>query len=155
MRLTSLSIEEGSRMPAAQSYAGGNRSPELSWRDPPEGTRSFAVTCFDPDAPTGSGWWHWCVLNLPAAVRSLPEGVSPADIEALGAITLRNDYGEENYGGPATPAGDGMHRYVFTVWALPVEKLDLSKESNCPTAGFLLHRQAIAKAKLTATYVTE
>ena len=93
MRLTSRSIEEGSRMPAAQSYAGGNRSPELSWRDPPEGTRSFAVTCYDPDAPTGSGWWHWCVLNLPAALRSLPEGASPEDLEALGAITLRNDYG--------------------------------------------------------------
>ena len=89
MRLTSRSIEEGSRMPAAQSYAGGNRSPELSWRDPPEGTRSFAVTCFDPDAPTGSGWWHWCVLNLPAALRSLPEGASPENLEALGAITLR------------------------------------------------------------------
>lgn len=155
MKLTSHSIEEGNRMPAVYSYPGGNRSPELSWQDPPEGTRSFAVTCCDPDAPTGSGWWHWCVVNLPAALRSLPEGVSPADIEALGAITLRNDYGEAEYGGAAPPAGDGMHRYVFTVWALPVEKLDLTKESNCPTAGFMLHTQAIAKAKLTATYVTE
>ena len=88
-------------------------------------------------------------------MRSLPEGVSPEDIEALGAITLRNDYGEAEYGGAAPPAGDGMHRYVFTVWALPVEKLDLTEESNCPTAGFMLHAQALAKAKLTATYVTE
>lgn len=155
MRLTSLSIEEGNRMPAVYSYPGGNRSPELSWQDPPEGTRSFAVTCFDPDAPTGSGWWHWCVVNLPETVRSLPEGVSPADIEALGAITLRNDYGEAEYGGAAPPAGDGMHRYVFTVWALPVEKLDLTEKNNCPTAGFVLHAQALATAKLTATYVTE
>ena len=154
MQLTSLTIEEGSRMPAAQSYQGGNRSPELSWRDAPEGTRSFAVTCFDPDAPTGSGWWHWCVLNLPVTVSSLAEGVSPEVLAALRAMTLCNDYGEAKYGGAAPPPGDGMHRYVFTVWALPVEKLALTPESNCPTAGFLLHREALAKATLTATYVT-
>ena len=155
MKLTSHSIEEGSRMPAAQRYSGGNRSPELSWQDPPEGTRSFAVTCFDPDAPTGSGWWHWCVLDLPASVRTLPEGVSAKELEALGAVTLRNDFGEAEYGGAEPPAGDGMHRYVFTVWALPEETLGLAKDGNCPTAGFLLHAKALGKASLTATCVTD
>lgn len=94
-------------------------------------------------------------LEPPRRPALAPRGASPEDLEALGAITLRNDYGEAEYGGAAPPAGDGMHRYVFTVWALPVEKLELSKESNCPTAGFMLHAQALAKAKLTATYVTE
>lgn len=155
MKLTSVNIEEGSRMPVAQSRRGGNRSPELSWQDPPKGTRSFAVTCFDPDAPTGSGWWHWCVLDLPASLRTLPEGVSLEELESLGSVTLRNDFGDAEYGGAEPPAGDGMHRYVYTVWAIPVEKLGLTKESNCPTAGFFLHAKALAKAKLTATYVTE
>ena len=155
MKLLSTTIEEGSRMPAAQSYAGGNLSPALIWRDAPAGTKSFAVTCFDPDAPTGSGWWHWCVLDIPCSVSSLPEGVSPESLSELGAVMLRNDYGEAAFGGATPPAGDGMHRYVFTVWALPEEKLGLAADANCPTSGFMLNAKAIGKAKLTATYVVE
>ena len=155
MKLLSTTIEEGSRMPVEQSYAGGNLSPDLVWREAPAGTKSFAVTCFDPDAPTGSGWWHWCVVNIPLTVESLPRGVTTETLAELGALTLKNDYGEAAFGGAAPPAGDGMHRYIFTVWALPIEKLDVTADTNCPSAGFMLNAVAIGKAKLTATYVVE
>lgn len=152
MRVLSYSLEEGSRMDVRHSLNGGNVSPDLSWEDVPEGTKSFAVTCFDPDAPTGSGWWHWVVLDLPADCRTLPEG---ADVAALGARTLTTDYGTSGYGGACPPEGDGMHRYVFTVWALPVEKLEIPDTASPAMAGFMLNATALAKAKCTATYVAE
>lgn len=152
MKLTSPTLVEGMRMPRTHAKLGANRSPELRWEGAPEGTRSFAVTCYDPDAPTGSGWWHWLVVNLPASVTSLEEG---ACVACLGGQEVRNDYGDTAFGGACPPKGDGMHRYVFTVWALPVEKLDVTDTTSAALIGFQLNALALAKAKITATYVTE
>src|SRR4029450_11016157 len=102
------------------SAGGKNVSPQLSWSGFPEETRGFVVTCFDPDAPTGSGFWHWAVVNLPVSVTELDRGVAPLP---GGAFCVRNDYGEANYGGAAPPPGDRPHRYVFAVHALDVGRL--------------------------------
>ena len=151
MYLKSPSLEEGSRMPAKHSLTGGNLSPALSWSNVPEGTKSFALTCYDPDAPTGSGWWHWVALDIPASATGVEEGVKfSAPVREL--VT---DYGSRGFGGACPPAGDGMHRYVFTVWALPVEKLELPDTASPANAGFMLKATALASARLTATYVTE
>ena len=150
MYLKSPSLEEGSRMPAKHSLNGGNLSPELSWGDIPAGTKSFAVTCYDPDAPTGSGWWHWVALDIPSNVTTLAEGAKLA----APARELTTDYGTKGFGGVCPPSGHGMHRYVFTVWALPVEKLDLPDGATAANAGFMLNAMALATAKITATYVT-
>ncbi len=150
MYLKSSRLVEGSLMQPEQSLTGGNVSPDLSWGDFPPETKSFAVTCFDPDAPTGSGWWHWVALDIPASVTSLEAG---AKLQAP-ARELATDYGTRGYGGACPPSGHGMHRYIFTVWALPVEKLELPDSATAANAGFMLNAMALASAKITATYVT-
>ena len=151
MFLKSSSIEEGSRMGPKQSLNGRNLSPELTWGDAPAGTKSFAVTCYDPDAPTGSGWWHWVALDIPADVTHLPEGAKLA----APARELVTDYGCRGFGGACPPAGHGMHRYVFTVWALPAVKLNLPDTATAANAGFMLNAMALASARITATYVID
>ena len=151
MKLTAPTLVEGSRMPETHTLDGANRSPALSWDDVPEGTKSFAITCYDPDAPTGSGWWHWLVIDLAGDLRSLPEAAAlPA-----GARAITNDFGFKEYGGARPPKGHGMHRYIFTVWALPVERLDVADNAVAASVGFMLNALALDKAKITATYVTE
>ncbi|WP_231908797.1 YbhB/YbcL family Raf kinase inhibitor-like protein [Marinomonas sp. TW1] len=125
------------------------KATQLTWADAPAGTKSYAITTYDPDAPTGSGWWHWISFNIPAKVSSLSRG---ADMKSLGAIELKSDYGSTGFGGACPPKGDGMHRYQFTVWALPVEKLDLNASVSAAIVGYTLNSMAIGKAKLTATY---
>src|SRR5690606_5727287 len=98
------------------SVGGDNVSPQLAWSGFPADTKGFVVTCFDPDAPTGSGFWHWVLVNLPATVTELPRGVAEGDLG--GAFSVRNDYGQHGYGGAAPPAGDRPHRYLFAVHAL-------------------------------------
>ena len=129
--LTSPDIADGE--PIAEMYtfngfgcAGGNISPALSWSGAPAGVKSFALTCYDPDAPTGSGFWHWTVFNLPPDTTSLPKGAGDAKTPALpkGAITVRNDAGFAGYLGPCPPKGDKPHRYEFTIYAVDVDKLD-------------------------------
>ncbi|HEX8660715.1 MAG TPA: YbhB/YbcL family Raf kinase inhibitor-like protein, partial [Brevundimonas sp.] len=117
--LTSTGFADGGALPDAQVYAKGNRSPQLSWSGAPEGTKSFAVTCYDPDAPTGSGFWHWTVANIPADVTELTEG-GPVP---AGAVEGRTDFGEPGFGGAAPPQGHGPHRYIFTVFAVDVDSL--------------------------------
>ncbi|MFM0735194.1 YbhB/YbcL family Raf kinase inhibitor-like protein [Paraburkholderia sediminicola] len=129
--LTSASFHAGGTVDAAQVFnqddcKGGNRSPQLTWHDAPAGTRSFAVTVFDPDAP-GRGWWHWAVAAIPATVNSLPENASSSGfLKKLGAVEARNDFDTDGYGGPCPPPGK-PHRYVITVYALNTASLRLAQ----------------------------
>jgi Raf kinase inhibitor-like YbhB/YbcL family protein len=134
--------------------SGGNLSPALSWSEPPAGTRSLAVTLYDPDAPTGSGWWHWLVFNLPANTRSLPTGAGDASGAKLpaGAVQSRTDVGAPGYFGPCPPVGDQPHRYIVTVHALKVDQLPLQPDSSGAMVGFFLNANSLGKATLTARY---
>jgi Raf kinase inhibitor-like YbhB/YbcL family protein len=134
---------------------GKNISPQLSWENAPEGTRSFAITMYDPDAPTGSGWWHWVVVDLPKDVTSLPANAGSPDPQGMipqRARQLRTDYGKPGYGGPCPPEGDRPHRYIITVYALPMEKLDVPDDASPAMAGFNLNAAALAKASLMFYY---
>lgn len=132
---------------------GGNRSPQLAWQSAPPGTRSFALTCFDPDAPTGSGFWHWVVVNIPPSVISLPPGAGdPADgkLPAV-ALEVRTDFGKPGYGGPCPPPGS-VHRYIFTLHAVGIEKLPVSADTSAAIVGFHLHFNTLEQASLIALY---
>jgi hypothetical protein len=133
---------------------GGNESPALAWANPPAGTKSFALTVYDPDAPTGSGWWHWVVFDIPAAARALPAGAGGADGTGLpaGAVQSRTDFGAPGYGGACPPRGHGQHRYIFTLFALDVERLGLAPDSSAALVGFNLGAHTLAKASITARY---
>lgn len=134
---------------------GGNVSPALSWRGAPAGTRSFGIMVHDPDAPTGgAGFWHWVVIDLPADTTGLPRGAGTADGSALPAGTrqIRTDFGTPGWGGPCPPAGDKPHRYVFTVYALKVPKLEIPPDATASLTGFMLNANALAKASFTAKY---
>ncbi|NJC41566.1 hypothetical protein GGQ87_001824 [Brevundimonas alba] len=146
--LSSNDITDGGVLPDAQVQAKGNTSPHLKWSGAPEGTKSYAVTCYDPDAPTGSGFWHWTVANIPADVTELSTG-GPVP---SGAVEGRTDYGSPGFGGAAPPPGHGPHRYIFTVFAVDTEKLDVTPDNSGAVFGFNLHFHTLAKATITATY---
>jgi Raf kinase inhibitor-like YbhB/YbcL family protein len=155
LTLTSTDIQAGKIMPKAQEFTGfgcegGNQSPQLSWSGAPAGTKSYAITAYDPDAPTGSGWWHWLSFNIPAHVSQLATGASghmPA-----GVVESRTDYGVPGFGGACPPKGDKAHRYQFTIFALDVEKLDLAADSSGALVGYYLNGHALAKKTLEALY---
>ncbi|MBO1324880.1 kinase inhibitor [Acetobacter sp. TBRC 12305] len=155
--LTSPAFITGDVLPQAQVYngmgqSGQNLSPALTWKGAPEGTKSFVVTVYDPDAPTGSGWWHWVVVNIPPNVTTLPEGAgSGRGGMPEGALQIRTDFGVPGYGGAAPPPGR-VHRYVFTVYALDVPKLEASADSSPALVGFMVHHHQLAAASLTALY---
>ncbi|HHC07288.1 MAG TPA: YbhB/YbcL family Raf kinase inhibitor-like protein [Actinobacteria bacterium] len=130
---------------------GGNRSPHLAWADAPEGTGSFAVTCYDPDAPTGSGFWHWVVVNIPADVTELPTGAGSGEGLPAGALQTRTDFGAPGYGGPCPPEGDHPHRYFFTVHAVD-GTLEVDEDTSPAVVGFQLHFKTLAKADLVGLY---
>lgn len=131
---------------------GGNRSPQLEWSGAPAGTKSFAVTIYDPDAPTGSGWWHWVVYNLPASASKLDAGAGQQGKLPQGAEHGRNDYGRFDFGGACPPEGDKPHRYVFTVHALKVDKIEVPKDASAALIGYMINASRIGAAMLTATY---
>ena len=133
---------------------GQNISPALAWKNAPAGTQSFAVTLYDPDAPTGSGWWHWVVYNIPANAQALPENASNASSRALppGSNQGRTDFGSAAYGGPCPPAGDQPHRYVFTLHALKTAHLDLPADASPALIGFMIHANIIEKTSITYRY---
>lgn len=133
---------------------GENKSPQLSWTNPPEGTKSYAITIYDKDAPTGSGWWHWVVFDLPSNTTELPTGAGTVELglapkEAIQSIT---NYGTKGYGGPCPPEGHGLHQYVITVHALKTDKLGLDENTNPAVVGYYLSNNTIAKASLVAYY---
>jgi len=155
--LTSTDITDGAPLKNAQvsgimGAGGEDISPQLSWSGFPERTRGFAVTVFDPDAPTASGFWHWAVANLPATVTELPAGVGDGSLLPGGALTLCNDAGMRRYVGAAPPAGHGYHRYFVAVHALEVEKLDLTEDASPAYLGFNLFMKSIARAVIHGTY---
>ena len=158
MQLTSRDIASGSTIDRKHVFpemgcGGANISPALSWTDAPEGTKSFAITVYDPDAPSGSGWWHWMVYDIPANVTSLETGAGNEGGKLpAGARQGMTDYGVKAWGGPCPPPGDKPHRYIFTVFALSVEKLDVPDNATSAQIGFNLHFGTIAKAQFTAMY---
>jgi|SRR5918994_3124027 Raf kinase inhibitor-like YbhB/YbcL family protein len=135
---------------AHDSSGGANLSPHLAWSGFPPETKSFAVTCYDPDAPTGSGFWHWVLINLPASVTELPRGAS--EDAGDGRFSVRSDYGASGYGGAAPPPGDRPHRYLFAVHALDVDKLDLTPDATPAYVGFNLAFHTLARAVIRPTF---
>ncbi len=150
MQITSASFADGEMIPLtfAEKDAGGeNRSPQLSWSGAPEGARSYALTIYDPDAPTGSGFWHWVAFNIPLSTTELAEGEALPD----GAREWLNDYGYEGYGGACPPPGR-THRYIHTVHALDVESLDVPQGATCAQARFMLMAHSIDSASITPLF---
>lgn len=132
---------------------GGNLSPQLSWNGAPEGTEAFAVFAYDPDAPTGSGWWHWQLVNIPKDVTSLAAGVGAAGETTVpaGSTSIKNDYGTSGFGGACPPEGHGMHRYQFTVFALS-KKLELPEDASGALTGYMVRANSIASSTIEALY---
>ena len=156
--VTSADLHAGHAIASAQVYSGmgcdgQNQSPQLSWTGAPRDTKSFAITMYDPDAPTGSGWWHWVVFNIPADVTSLPTGAGRSSKNLLppGAALGNTDFGTPGYGGPCPPQGDEPHRYIVTVYALD-DSLSIPGNATAAYVGFNIHAHAIGEATLTALY---
>lgn len=157
--LTSPTIKSGDFLSEEQVFngfgcSGKNQSPALKWTESPKETKSFAVTVYDPDAPTGSGWWHWVVYNIPANVTEIVKGAGDPTGKRLppGAIQGRTDFGTHAFGGACPPQGDKPHRYIFTVHALKIEKIDVQPDSSAAMIGFMIHANSLGKASFTAMY---
>jgi Raf kinase inhibitor-like YbhB/YbcL family protein len=156
--VTSTDVTDGQQMPEAQAFSAasdnaGNTSPQLSWSGAPDGTKSYAVTCFDPDAPTPSGFWHWVLVDLPADTTSLDAGAGSAGAALPGnAYHVRNDYGTKDFGGAFPPEGDRPHRYYFVVHAVDVESLGLNDDASPAYVSFTLLGHTLARAIVTPTY---
>ena len=157
--LISPDVPKKGQMKEAQVFSGfgcsgQNISPALAWKNFPAETKSFALMVYDPDAPTGSGFWHWVVYNISANVSSLPTGAGKADGSLLpkGAVQSNTDFGSPGYGGPCPPVGDKPHRYVFTIFALKVDKLELPPNASGALVGFVVRQNAIGKASITGYY---
>lgn len=134
--------------------SGKNQSPALNWTGIPTGTKSFAITVYDPDAPTGSGWWHWVIYNIPGNVSELPAdaGKQESDLLPPGAVQGRTDYGTHAFGGACPPQGDKPHRYIFTIYALKIEKIEVPSDASAALIGFMINSNSLGKASFTAKY---
>jgi len=159
LRLTSPTVKARSTIGNEHVFngfgcSGDNISPELRWEGAPKETKSFAVTVYDPDAPTGSGWWHWIVFNIPPSVTTLPGGAGKVDGTGApqGSVQSMTDFGQPGYGGPCPPQGDKPHRYIFTVFALKVDQLPLKPDASGAMVGYYLNQNALAKASFTGLY---
>jgi len=157
--ISSPKFKDGDKMGMDQVFSGfgctgKNISPELEWKNPPKDAKSFAVTVYDPDAPTGSGWWHWILFNIPGNVTKIVEnsGEIASGLAPKGSVQSMTDFGKPGYGGACPPAGDKPHRYIFTVHALDVEKLPVEPSASGAMAGFNLNQHTIAKAQLTILF---
>src|SRR3954447_11342023 len=157
--VTSTDVADGEKLGDDQvsdilGAGGKDVSPQLSWTGFPEGTKSFAVTVYDPDAPTASGFWHWAVANIPVTVTELPAGAGDKDGSGLpdGAVQLRNDGGFAGYVGAAPPSGHGAHRYFVVVHAVDTENLDVAPDTTPAVLGFNLFFHTLARATMVVTY---
>src|SRR5207237_8287091 len=160
--VTSNSFKDGDYLPKdfilsadfGFGCAGGNKSPHLKWSGAPTDTKSFAVTCYDPDAPTGSGFWHWLVVNIPPGTTelALDAGNPRAPTLPNGALQTRTDFGAPGYGGPCPPAGDHPHRYLFTVFAVGTDRLPVTADTSAAIVGFQLHFNTLARAAIMGLY---
>jgi Raf kinase inhibitor-like YbhB/YbcL family protein len=154
--VTSGDVTDGQQLPTSavhESAGGENVSPALSWSGAPEGTRSYVVTCFDPDAPVPGGFWHWIAVNIPASATELPSGAGADDANLPGnAFHVRNDFSAWGYGGAAPPQGDGPHRYYFVVHAVDVERLDVDEDASAAVVSFNLAFHTLARAIITPIY---
>lgn len=157
--LMSSDIREGEFMSNAQEFTGfgckgGDLSPQLSWKNAPEGTKSFAITAYDPDAPTGSGWWHWQIVNIKSSVSELKAGAgsSKAKLAPVASMQIKNDYGSRGFGGACPPKGHGVHHYRFTVHALSVEELALPEDASGALAGYMINANTLETSTIEALY---
>jgi Raf kinase inhibitor-like YbhB/YbcL family protein len=157
--VSSPDLHEGQKMASAQVFngmgcTGSNTSPALEWNGAPASTKSYAITLYDPDAPTGSGWWHWVVYNIPASVTKLAAGAGDPKKNLLppGAAQGNTDFGAPGYGGACPPPGDKPHHYHLTVFALDTDKLDIPATATAAYVGFNLHAHTVAKAELNTVY---
>jgi Raf kinase inhibitor-like YbhB/YbcL family protein len=159
LTLNSTDIKNGITMSKAHEFAGfgcdgQNLSPQLSWQGAPIETKSFAITAYDPDAPTGSGWWHWVLINIPVTANNLSTGAgNPAKgLLPQKSQTFRTDYGQYEFGGACPPKGDQAHRYQFKVFALNTETLELPKDATAALVGYYLNSHALETATIEALY---
>jgi Raf kinase inhibitor-like YbhB/YbcL family protein len=156
-RLTAPDLSSRGRIAEIHAFngmgcTGQNISPALTWSNPPAGTKSFAVTAYDPDAPTGSGWWHWVMYNIPATTTSLPAGAGNGRNAPRGSAQGNTDFGSKGYGGPCPPVGDSPHHYHFKVFALKVDRLDVPGNATAAMIGYNLNGNKLATAELIGLY---
>ena len=158
LKLQSSDVKPNGTLPDKQVFdgmgcKGENTSPQLSWSNPPEGTKSYALTVYDPDAPTGSGWWHWVVYNIPADTTELGAGAGSGKAKLpAGTVEGRTDFGKAGYGGACPPPGDKPHHYIFTLYALKVDKLEVPPDATAAMIGYMTKSNALGSATFTAKY---
>ncbi|NOY73765.1 MAG: YbhB/YbcL family Raf kinase inhibitor-like protein [Gammaproteobacteria bacterium] len=159
LTLSSGDIAQGKFMDKKHEFngfgcSGEDLSPHLKWSDAPKGTKSFAITAYDPDAPTGSGWWHWQVVNIPATINELltNAGSVKENLAPKGSLQILNDYGKRGFGGACPPVGNGVHHYRFTVHALSVEKLELPEDASGALAGYMINANTIESSVIQSLY---
>ena len=159
LKIKSADIKSGSTIDNSHVFnsfgcEGGNISPRISWSEAPADTKSFAFTIYDPDAPTGSGWWHWLLVNIPASQTRLAADFGKEDKFDLkdGIKQIRNDFGTYKFGGPCPPVGDQPHKYIFTIYALKTDKIDISENATAAYAGYLINQNIIEKKSFEAFY---
>ncbi len=157
--LKSFDIQSGTHMKKAQVFMGfgcngDNISPQLSWKNPPKGTKSFAITAYDPDAPTGSGWWHWQVINIPVNTTEFKQGAGDISTKAApkAALQIENDYGFQGFGGACPPKGDKVHHYQFTVYALSVGHIDLKSNASGALTGYMIKTNSLGSSTIETLY---
>jgi len=158
-QLTSPTIKPDAILTEEQVFdgfgcSGKNQSPALQWTAGPQDTKSYAITVYDPDAPTGSGWWHWVVYNIPASATGFVAGAGDPTGKLLppGAIQGRSDFGTHAFGGACPPPGDPPHRYIFTIYALKIDRIDVPSDASAAHIGFMIHANTLGKASFTARY---
>ncbi|WCN11048.1 YbhB/YbcL family Raf kinase inhibitor-like protein [Marinomonas mediterranea] len=159
LTLTSEDIADGKFMTKAQEFngfgcSGDDLSPQLTWSGAPAGTKSFALTAYDPDAPTGSGWWHWQIINIPLNVNELVQGAGNPNqtLAPKGSVQIANDYGVHGFGGACPPQGHGVHHYRFTLHALSTDKIDLPENASGALTGYMINANSIETSTIESLY---